>query len=111
LEGVGRRAKPEIADYVLAYRNHKLAVIEAKAIHKHYTGELAQAKAYTKTWGAVRIVPFADKGGHIRAVTIRTSRNRVLERSLNNESRTLLMYPCFSASRPEIFANLKAELK
>ena len=26
----GQRAAPEIADYVLVYRNHKLAVIEAK---------------------------------------------------------------------------------
>lgn len=31
LEGFGRRAKLEIADYVLFYRNHKLAVVEAKA--------------------------------------------------------------------------------
>jgi type I restriction enzyme R subunit len=46
LEGFGRRAKAEIADYVLMYRNHKLAVIEAKAWDKHYTGGLAQAKAY-----------------------------------------------------------------
>jgi len=52
LEGFGRRAKPEIADYVLVHRNHKLAVIEAKAIHKHYTGGLAQAKAYAKKLGA-----------------------------------------------------------
>ena len=52
LEGFGRRAKPEIADYVLVYRNHKLAVVEAKAIHKHYTGGLAQAKAYAKKLGA-----------------------------------------------------------
>lgn len=47
LEGFGRRAAPEIADYVLMYRNHKLAVIEAKAWDKHYTGGLAQAKAYS----------------------------------------------------------------
>ena len=31
LEGHGRRGKPHIADYVLVYRNHKLAVVEAKA--------------------------------------------------------------------------------
>ncbi|ASC72833.1 hypothetical protein XM38_037920 [Halomicronema hongdechloris C2206] len=30
LGGGGRRAKPEFADYVLVYRGHKLAVIEAK---------------------------------------------------------------------------------
>lgn len=52
LEGFGRRAKPEIADYVLMYRNHKLAVIEAKAWDKHYTGGLAQAKAYADKLGA-----------------------------------------------------------
>jgi type I restriction enzyme, R subunit len=46
LEGNGRRSKAEIADYVLIYRSHKLAVIEAKAWDKHYTGGLAQAKAY-----------------------------------------------------------------
>jgi type I restriction enzyme R subunit len=52
LEGHGRRAAPEIADYVLMYRNHKLAVIEAKAWDKHYTGGLAQAKAYATKLGA-----------------------------------------------------------
>lgn len=31
LEGHGRRAKPLIADSVLVHRNHKLAVVEAKA--------------------------------------------------------------------------------
>ena len=31
LEGLGRRGKSLTADYVLVYRNHKLAVIEAKA--------------------------------------------------------------------------------
>jgi type I restriction enzyme, R subunit len=46
LEGYGKRAKAEIADYVLVYRNHKLGVVEAKAWDKHYTGGLAQAKAY-----------------------------------------------------------------
>ena len=34
IEGLGRRAKPEIADYVLTFRNHKLGVIEAKARDK-----------------------------------------------------------------------------
>ena len=48
LEGNGRRGKAEIADYVLIYRSHKLAVVEAKAWDKHYTGGLAQAKAAGK---------------------------------------------------------------
>ena len=44
IEGHGRRAKPLIADYVLVYRNHKLAVIEAKAWNEAPTEGVAQAK-------------------------------------------------------------------
>ncbi|MHB8202080.1 MAG: EcoAI/FtnUII family type I restriction enzme subunit R [Desulfomonilaceae bacterium] len=46
--GAGKRGEPEIADYVLMYRNHKLAVIEAKAWEKPYTEGVAQAKAYAQ---------------------------------------------------------------
>src|SRR3990167_10891596 len=46
LQGAGQRAKPEIADYVLVYRNHKLAVVEAKRWDAAYTEGLAQAKTY-----------------------------------------------------------------
>ena len=37
LEGMGRRSSPDIADYVLVYRNQKLAVAEAKAWDKPLT--------------------------------------------------------------------------
>jgi type I restriction enzyme R subunit len=46
LEGYGRRAKPLIADYVLEYRNTKLAVVEAKAWDEALTEGVAQAKNY-----------------------------------------------------------------
>ncbi len=46
LQGAGQRSKPEIADYVLVYRNHKLAVIEAKRWDLPHTEGLAQAKQY-----------------------------------------------------------------
>jgi type I restriction enzyme R subunit len=46
IEGHGRRASALIADYVLVYRNHKLAVIEAKAWDKPLTEGVAQAKNY-----------------------------------------------------------------
>jgi type I restriction enzyme, R subunit len=46
LEGAGRRAKPEIADYVLIYRGHKLAVIEAKRRNLRDTEGVGQAKQY-----------------------------------------------------------------
>lgn len=42
----GTRGKKDIADYVLIHRNHKLAVLEAKARDKADTEGLAQAKKY-----------------------------------------------------------------
>ncbi len=46
IQGGGKRRKAEIADYVLEYRNHRLAVIEAKAWDKPHTDGVAQAKSY-----------------------------------------------------------------
>lgn len=46
LEGGGRRAKAQIADYVLVYRNTKLAVVEAKAWDEELTEGVGQAKSY-----------------------------------------------------------------
>ena len=46
IEGQGRRGKPLIADYVLEYRNHKLAVVEAKAWEEELTEGARQAKNY-----------------------------------------------------------------
>jgi type I restriction enzyme R subunit len=44
--GQGRRARAEIADYVLVYRNTKLAVVEAKAWDRPHTEGVGQAKRY-----------------------------------------------------------------
>jgi type I restriction enzyme R subunit len=46
LEGYGRRGKALSADYVLIYRNTKLAVVEAKAWDEKLTEGVAQAKDY-----------------------------------------------------------------
>ena len=48
IEGAGRRGKSDVADYVLTFRNHKLAVIEAKARDKPDTEGVGQAKEYAK---------------------------------------------------------------
>src|SRR6266568_1796775 len=48
IEGHGRHGNPLRADYVLEYRNTKLAVIEAKAWDKALTEGLAQAKNYAE---------------------------------------------------------------
>ena len=46
LEGHGRRGKALTADYVLEYRNTKLAVVEAKAWNEKLSEGVAQAKNY-----------------------------------------------------------------
>ena len=46
IEGGGRKGKAEIADYILVYKNTKLAVVEAKAWGKPLTEGVAQAKSY-----------------------------------------------------------------
>jgi len=48
LQGAGKRGMPEIADYVLVYRNRKLAVIEAKKQSLPYTEGVTQAKSYAE---------------------------------------------------------------
>lgn len=44
----GMRTKPEIADYILVYKNRKIAVIEAKAEDLEATEGVVQAKAYAQ---------------------------------------------------------------
>ena len=48
LEGHGKRGKPLTADYVLEYRNTKLAVVEAKAWDMPLTEGVGQAKDYAE---------------------------------------------------------------
>jgi len=46
IEGYGKRGKALTADYVLEYRNTKLAVVEAKAWDEELTEGVGQAKNY-----------------------------------------------------------------
>src|SRR3989338_6725827 len=48
IETGGRRSKPEIADYILVYKNRKIAVIEAKQAELPATEGVAQAKSYAE---------------------------------------------------------------
>jgi type I restriction enzyme R subunit len=68
--GKGARAKAEIADYVLVYRNTKLAVIEAKAWDKPHTEGVSQAKSYA-TKMAVRYT-YATNGQAIYGIDMAT---------------------------------------
>jgi len=72
IEGLGRRAKPLIADYVLVYRNRKLAVNEAKAWDEPLTEGVGQAKDYAGKM-AVRFT-YATNGQGIYQIDMQTGR-------------------------------------
>ena len=78
IEGAGRRGKPEIADYVLTLRNHKLAVIEAKADDKGPTEGVGQAKAYAEKLRAR--FAFSTNGKRIYRIDMASGQEGYVER-------------------------------
>ncbi len=72
LEGQGRRGKALTADYVLVYRNHILAVVEAKAWDKPLTEGVGQAKNYAGKL-AVRFA-YATNGRGVYRIDMLTGR-------------------------------------
>jgi len=72
IEGPGRRARALKADYVLEYRNTKLAVVEAKAWDEALTEGVAQAKDYAAKL-AVRFA-YATNGQGIYAIDMETGK-------------------------------------
>ena len=72
LEGAGKRGKGLAADYVLEYRNTKLAVVEAKAWDKPLTEGVGQAKEYAEKL-AVRFT-YASNGQGIYGIDMQTGK-------------------------------------
>ena len=70
IEGHGRRGKALTADYVLLYRNAKLAVVEAKAWDEELTEGVSQAKNYAGKL-AIRFT-FATNGQGIYGIDMQT---------------------------------------
>ncbi len=72
LIGSGQRGKTKKADYVLAYKNQKLAIVEAKAEDKEITDGLEQVKDYAATLG-IRYV-YSTNGHGIYCFDMKTGR-------------------------------------
>lgn len=70
LQTGGRRTKPLIADYILSYKNRKLAVVEAKNDELKATEGLGQAKDYAEKMHID--YAFATNGKEIYQVDMRT---------------------------------------
>ncbi len=78
IEGQGRRGKPLTADYVLEYRNTKLAVIEAKAWDEELTEGVAQAKNYAGKM-AIRYT-YSTNGQGVYGIDMETGKEGELSR-------------------------------
>src|SRR5437867_585687 len=78
IEGHGRRGKPLCADYVLEFRNTKLAVVEAKALDEELTEGVGQAKNYAGKL-AVRYT-YSTNGRGIYAIDMQTGQESELPR-------------------------------
>ncbi|MEZ5501091.1 MAG: DEAD/DEAH box helicase family protein [Steroidobacteraceae bacterium] len=72
IEGRGRRGKPLTADYVLEYRNTKLAVVEAKAWDEEVSEGIGQAKNYAAKL-SIRYT-YSSNGRGIYAVDMATGK-------------------------------------
>jgi type I restriction enzyme R subunit len=76
--GGGKRAKPKSCDYVLVYRNTKLAAVEAKADTKSYTEGVGQAKDYA---GCLQTrFAFATNGREIYRIDMHTGSEELVDR-------------------------------
>lgn len=73
----GKRTKPEIADYVLIYRNRKIGVVEAKALGLSATAGVAQAKSYAEKLHID--YTYATNGKEIYEISMTTGQEGVVE--------------------------------
>lgn len=74
IEGHGKGGKALIADYILEYRNTKLAVVEAKAWNEALTEGVAQAKNYADKL-AIRFA-YSSNGQGIYEIDMKTGEER-----------------------------------
>jgi len=76
IQSGGLRGKPEIADYILVYKNRKIGVIEAKAENVGATEGVAQAKAYAQKMQID--YTYATNGREIYEISMKTGKERII---------------------------------
>lgn len=74
----GARSKPEIADYILVYKNRKLAVVEAKRENLDVGEGVAQAKTYAQKLNLD--YTYSTNGKEIHEICMKTGREWKPER-------------------------------
>lgn len=78
IQTVGTRSKPLIADYILSYKNVKLAVIEAKSADREVGEGVAQAKLYADKLKLA--FAYAANGRSIYHINMKTGAEGPIER-------------------------------
>ena len=74
IQAGGTRSKPEIADYVLVYKNRKIGIIEAKAVDLEVGEGVAQAKAYAEKMDID--YSYATNGKEIYQISMKTGKEK-----------------------------------
>lgn len=74
----GIRGKPEIADYVLVYKNRKIGVVEAKAENLGATEGVAQAKAYAQKLQVK--YTYATNGKEVYEISMESGKEGLIDR-------------------------------
>lgn len=74
----GKRSNPEIADYILVYKNKKLAVIEAKQADLAPTEGVTQAKIYAQKLGIK--YTYSTNGKKIYQICMATGKEEYIEK-------------------------------
>ncbi|MFH1608446.1 MAG: DEAD/DEAH box helicase family protein [Patescibacteria group bacterium] len=74
----GTRSKPEIADYVLIYKNRKIGVVEAKAENLPMTEGVAQAKTYAEKLHID--YTYSTNGKGIYEISMKTGEEKEIEK-------------------------------
>src|SRR3954447_2981057 len=105
IEGRGRRGKPLCADYVLEYRNTKLAVVEAKAWDQELTEGVAQAKNYAGKL-AIRYACAANGKGIYRIDMQTGAEGEIPRYPSPDELWTLTFPPTVPGDKPSELAEL-----
>ena len=105
--GGGKRGKPVVCDYVLRYRGHKLAAIEAKKESLSYTEGVRQAKDYAQRLQCR--FGYATNGHEIYQIDLLTGEEKLVEQFLGPDELWQLTFdpakrPGPSTSEPDYTA-------
>lgn len=100
--GAGKRSSPVISDYVLEYKGHKLAAVEAKKESLSYTEGVRQAKDYAKRLQCR--IGYATNGHLIYQIDLLTGKEELVEQFLSPEALWQLTFAELDAQIPDYAA-------